>query len=99
MIKKLVLLLTLGFASQMSLEAYSKRYDARENFEGILKVSAGVACITGLICLVIMYPKQFGDFAGALLTALADRRYCFHCDCYHYGRHNHVQVTTYTTIY
>ena len=100
MIKKLGLLLCLAFAAQTPMNAGYYGKNSRNTAVEIAKVSAGAACVVGTICLIAAYPKFFGEFAGALLRAFADHRYCYDCGRHYYGHHQHVTVTTtYTTVY
>lgn len=86
MIKKLALLLCLGLGLQAPLVV--GKSSRQENFETAVKVGAGAVCVTGLVYLVATYPEFFGEFFGALLRGLADRRYCYDCDRW-YHKHTH----------
>lgn len=96
MIKKLGLLLCLGFAAQAPITASPSRHAAE-----IAKIGAGVACVAGTVYLIASYPEAFGKFFGALIRVLADSHYCYHCECWnhHHCYHAPRVTVTYTTHY
>jgi hypothetical protein len=90
MIKKLLLILSLGLATSAPVAvAYPTRtYVSDRETQAILSVGAGFAAIAATAYLMANHPDFFKAFGRALLEVLTDRRHYHHC-CHSFWCHCH----------